>query len=44
MTRRNIFIDDVVWKKLKDLALERGTRVSDLVRRAIYEFLKREVG
>jgi len=42
MTRRNIFIADGIWSRLRSLAERDGTKVSELVRRAIIEFLKRE--
>jgi len=42
MTRRNIFIDDRIWKRLKEYASVRGLKVSEVIRRAIIEFLERE--
>ena len=42
MTRRNIFINDRIWAKLKTLADKDGLKIADLVRRAIAELLRRE--
>lgn len=42
MTKRTIFINDEIWKRLYDLAKRDGVKVADLVRRAIVEFLRRE--
>jgi len=42
MTRRNIFIDDRIWERLKEYAVSRGLKVSDVIRRSIIEFLERE--
>ncbi len=43
-TRRNVFIEDSVWERLRKLGIPRGMKVSELIRQAIYEFLKREEG
>lgn len=42
MTRRNVFIDDGVFKRLRAMADRDGLKVAELIRRAIIEFLKRE--
>jgi predicted transcriptional regulator len=41
MTRRTIFINDSTWTRLLALADSTGYRVSELVRRALIEFLER---
>jgi hypothetical protein len=41
MRRRNLLIDDSIWKRLVNLATQRGSNVSELIRLAIYEFLVR---
>jgi len=42
MTRRVVFIKDKIWDRLKILAERDGLHVSELIRRAIVEFLKKE--
>lgn len=42
MTRRTFFIADDIWKRLEIIALRDGLRISDLVRRAIAEWLRKE--
>jgi len=42
MTRRNVFIADGVWERLRVLAEQKGMRIAELIRRAIIEFLERE--
>jgi predicted transcriptional regulator len=44
MTRRNLFINDSIWQRLVELAEKSGASVSELIRRAIIEFLRREEG
>ena len=40
-TRRNIFIPDNHWQTLGIMAEEEGVKTSDLVRRAIKEFIEK---
>ena len=42
MTRRTIFLDEGIWDRLLKIAQRDGTRVSELIRRAIVEWLRRE--
>ncbi len=38
-----IALDRTVYKQLKHLAVERETNVRDLIREAVYQFLKKKV-
>ena len=42
MIRRSIFVGEEIWSRLKNLSVRDGLGVSELIRRAIIEFLKRE--
>jgi predicted DNA-binding ribbon-helix-helix protein len=43
-TKRNVVIEDSVWETLRKLGEERGMKISELIRQAIAEFIKREEG
>jgi macrodomain Ter protein organizer (MatP/YcbG family) len=42
MVRKNIYVKQWVWDRLAAVAKEQGCNVSELIRRAIVEFLKKE--
>lgn len=42
MTKKTFFMDGAVWKRLLAIAKRDGTGVSELIRRAIIEFLRKE--
>jgi len=42
MTRRTLWLDDGIWARLVALAKRDGLTVSDLIRRAIIELLRKE--
>ena len=44
MTRRNVYIADAIWERLRAVAESKGMKISELIRRAIIEFLEKEGG
>ena len=42
MKRKTLFIQPAMWERLEKLSARDGVSVSDLVRRAIVEFLRKE--
>lgn len=42
MSRRNFFIHDKLWDRLAAIAEEHGINVSEMLRRAVVEFIERE--
>lgn len=42
MTRRNIYIADNIWNRVKEYSKKRGLKPAEVIRRAIIEFLERE--
>lgn len=42
MHRKNMYIAPEIWERLEKLAKRDGLTVSDLIRRAVVEFLKKE--
>lgn len=42
MVRKNFYIVKEIWLRLEKYATERGMRVSEVLRRAVSEFLERK--